>query len=107
MWTRYRAVTKLNAAEDGEQVDALVYSKGAEAEAIYADLPLSNDEPKIYQTVFDAFQTYFFHRRYVIFERAQFYQRDWHEGDSMDMFVMVLRSIWQRGVTSGRRSPRI
>ena len=34
-WKRYRSVSKLSALEEEEQIDALIYCMGAEAEDIF------------------------------------------------------------------------
>ena len=106
-WTRYRAVTKLDAAAETEQVNALVYTMGAEAEGIFAGLPLTADERKVYQTVFDAFGTYFSPRKNVIFERAQFYRRDQQEGESVELFVRALRNMAEGCNFGEKRSEQI
>ena len=56
---RYRTLSKLDKEAAECQVSTLLYSMGAEAEAIFAALPLSDDDRKDWTKVIEAFDTYF------------------------------------------------
>jgi len=92
-WDRYRAVTKLSEAGESEQVDALIYSMGAEAENIFRGFLLDAEDRKSYEKVLAAFRNYFAPQTNVIFERAQFHRRLQHEGEPAELFVRAVRNM--------------
>lgn len=77
-----------NAEEN--QVSALVYTMGDEAEDILGTLNLSAAQSKKYADVSAAFQRYFIARRNTIFERPKFNQRKQESGKPIDSLITSL-----------------
>ena len=91
---RYRLATKFN-QEDGEiQVSAIIYAMGSEAEKIFSSFEFEEEERKDnFEMVMEKFDEYFVPRRNVIHERACFYQRCQHSGESAEMYIRTLYEL--------------
>ncbi|XP_036435971.1 uncharacterized protein LOC118814457 isoform X2 [Colossoma macropomum] len=72
---RFRIASGLETQADENQVNALIYAMGEEAEDILTSLHLSPAEASEFCTVKNKLDAHFITRRNVIFERAKFNQR--------------------------------
>ncbi|KAL6474323.1 hypothetical protein MHYP_G00178840 [Metynnis hypsauchen] len=70
--------------EDENQLNALIYAMGEEAEDILTSLHLSPAEASEFCTVRNKLDAHFITRRNVIFERAKFNQRVKEELNRME-----------------------
>ena len=86
---RFRQVSGLDAKEE-TQVSNLIYSMGNEADDILRSFGLSAEDSKKYSVVKGKFESHFFPRRNVIFERAKFNQRRQEDGETVDAFITDL-----------------
>ena len=87
---RFRVASKLN-KEDGEiQVSSLIYSMGSDAERVFSQFNLSEEEGKNFDTVLEKFNTHFVPQVNVIPERATFHKRSQREGESVEEYVRSL-----------------
>ena len=78
---RFRVASKLN-KEDGEsRVSSLIYSMGSDAERVFSQFNLSEEEGKNFDTVLEKFNTHFVPQVNVIHERAMFHKRSQREGE--------------------------
>lgn len=75
------------------QVNALIYTMGEEAEDILTSLHLSTHEASDYETVKNHLNDHFVARKNAIFERAKFNQRQQHVGESVEHFIMELHCL--------------
>ncbi|UYV78066.1 hypothetical protein LAZ67_15003345 [Cordylochernes scorpioides] len=100
MWARrferYRIVTVLNAKDESEKVNMLIYLLGDEANDIYLPFRLPTADSAKYNVVLDKFCQYFIGRKNIIFDRAQFNTPSQSEGESLqdyirDLFVLAER----------------
>uniref|UniRef100_A0A8D8ZNU7 Uncharacterized protein n=1 Tax=Cacopsylla melanoneura TaxID=428564 RepID=A0A8D8ZNU7_9HEMI len=69
---RYRIVSGLKKRSGEEQVHALVFLMGAQAEDIFESFHLSTEESKNYDQVISRFKKYFVPKANVIYERVVF-----------------------------------
>ncbi|CAB4017359.1 Hypothetical predicted protein [Paramuricea clavata] len=90
---RYRIATKLKKKDDKIQVSTLIYSMGKQAEHVHKTFRLEKGEEEEYQTVLAQFDAYFVPKRNVIHERARFYQRRQHAGDTVEAFIRSLYEL--------------
>ncbi|CAB4027684.1 Retrovirus-related Pol poly from transposon, partial [Paramuricea clavata] len=90
---RYRIATKLNKEDDEIQVSTLIYSMGKQAEHVYKTFRLEKGEEEEYETVLAQFDAYFVPKRNVIHERARFYQRRQHAGETVEAFIRSLYEL--------------
>ncbi|UYV81734.1 hypothetical protein LAZ67_20002154 [Cordylochernes scorpioides] len=67
----YRIATGLNAKDESEQVNMLIYLLGDEADDIFLSFRLSTADSAKYNVVLEKFCQYFIGRRNIIFDRAQ------------------------------------
>lgn len=78
---------------DENQVNALIYTMGEEAEDILVSLHLSPEEASKYTTVKKKLDAHFIARRNVIFERAKFNQRHQEMGKLVKCFITALHCL--------------
>ncbi|KAJ8367397.1 hypothetical protein AAFF_G00320240 [Aldrovandia affinis] len=90
---RFRIASGLETQVDENQVNALIYTMGEEAEDILVSLHLSPEETSEYDTVKGKLDAHFVARRNVIFERAKFNQRQQEMGESADCFITALHCL--------------
>ncbi|XP_036001498.1 uncharacterized protein K02A2.6-like [Fundulus heteroclitus] len=90
---RFRVASGLDVQADENQVNALIYCMGEEAEDILVSLHLSPEQASEYETVKQRFEAHFVARRNVIFERAKFNQRQQEVGESADSFITALHCL--------------
>ncbi|XP_062855259.1 uncharacterized protein K02A2.6-like [Trichomycterus rosablanca] len=90
---RFRIASGLETQADENQVNALIYAMGEEAEDILISLHLSPAEASEFSTVTTKFDAHFITRRNVIFERAKFNQRQQELGESVDCFITALHCL--------------
>ncbi len=90
---RFRIASGLETQADENQVNALIYTMGEEAEDILVSLHLSPEEASEYDTVKMKLDAHFVTRRNVIFERAKFNQRQQEMGESADSFHTALHCL--------------
>ena len=90
---RFRITSGLAKQAAVNQVNALIYTMGEEAEDILVSLHLSDEEVKVYDTVKSKLDAHFITRRNVIFERAKFNQRFQEVDETMDCFVTALHCL--------------
>ncbi len=83
----------LETQAEENQVNALIYTMGEEAEDILTSLHLSAHEASDYETVKNSLNDHFVARRNVIFERAKFNQRQQHVGESVEHFITELHCL--------------
>lgn len=69
---RFRIALGLETQADKNQVNALIYTMGEEAEDILTSLHLSPQEASDYEIVKNRLNDHFIARRNVIFDRAKF-----------------------------------
>ncbi|KAI5725500.1 hypothetical protein M8J77_016303 [Diaphorina citri] len=93
---RYRVLSGLLTKSPEEQVCALLYSMGPQAEDIFDSFGLSPDDAKIYTTVVDRFKSYFVPKANVIYERAVFNRRTQQVGEAVETFITDLHKLSQR-----------
>ena len=87
---QFQIASKLN-NEDGEiQVSSLIYSMGSDAERVFSQFNLSEEEGKNFDTVLEKFNTHFVPQVNVIHERATFHKRSQREGKSVEEYVRSL-----------------
>ncbi|XP_062872210.1 uncharacterized protein K02A2.6-like [Trichomycterus rosablanca] len=89
----FRIASGLETQADKNQVNALIYAMGEEAEDILISLHLSPAEASEFSTVKTKFDAHFITRRNVIFERAKFNQRQQELGESVDCFITALHCL--------------
>lgn len=78
---------------DENQVNALIYTMGEQAEEILVSLHLTPEEASDYETVKRRLDAHFVARRNIIFERAKFNQRQQETGESVDNFHTTLHCL--------------
>jgi hypothetical protein len=72
---RFRIASGLNKKSGEEQVNALIYSMGDQADDILLSLKLDEDDLKDYEKVLKGFENHFIPRRNIVFERAKFHKK--------------------------------
>jgi len=82
-WRRFREASGLDSRSDKEQINTLIYTLGEEAEDIVLSRGIAEDN---YDTVIDAFNTYFGVRRNLIAERAKFNKMT-QGTEAMDVYI--------------------
>ncbi|KAL7880825.1 hypothetical protein SRHO_G00030790 [Serrasalmus rhombeus] len=90
---RFRIASGLETQADENQVNALIYAMGEEAEDILTSLHLSPAEASDFNEVKNRLDAHFITRRNVIFERAKFNQRQQELGESVDCFITALHCL--------------
>ncbi|KAL4007109.1 Rho guanine nucleotide exchange factor 40 [Sarotherodon galilaeus] len=80
---RFRIASGLETQADENQVNALIYTMGEEAEDILVSLHLTPEEASDYETVKRRLDAHFVARRNIIFERAKFNQRQQETDDEV------------------------
>ena len=90
---RFRIASKLVEESEVNQVNALIYMMGDEADDILKSFSLSEANAKKYDAVKQKFQEHFIIKRNVIFERAKFNSRSQHEGELVDNFITDLYNL--------------
>ena len=87
---RFRIASKLS-KEDGEiQVASFIYSMGPEAEGIFAQFDLNDNDRKDFAKVCEQFDNHFIPKKNVIHERATFHRRNQKEGESIEEYLRAL-----------------
>ncbi|KAK0145682.1 hypothetical protein N1851_015401 [Merluccius polli] len=91
---RYRVASRLTEDDETVQVNALIYSMGAEAEHIFKSFTFNNatDGDK-YNIVMAKFDEHFIPKRNVIYERAKFHSSSQLPGESVEAFVRQLYEL--------------
>lgn len=90
---RFKTASGLAEKSEEQQVNALVYCMGKEADDVLKSFGLTADQQKEYATVTGKYETYFNVRRNTIFERARFNLRKQEEGESVDQFITSLYTL--------------
>lgn len=90
---RFRSASGLIKQTEEEQVNALVYFMGDNADEIFSSFNLSAEHQKKYDIVIKRFTDYFIVKRNTIFERAQFNKRVQGEGETVNDFITSLYSL--------------
>ncbi|KAL6490170.1 hypothetical protein MHYP_G00005150 [Metynnis hypsauchen] len=91
---RYRVASLLTEEEEKVQVNALIYSMGAEAEHIFKAFTFTNaTDANEYDVVMAKFDEHFIPKRNVIYERAKFHSRVQQPGESVEAFVRQLYEL--------------
>ncbi|XP_078793900.1 uncharacterized protein LOC105353799 isoform X3 [Oryzias latipes] len=90
---RFRIASGLETQAEENQVNALIYSMGEEAEDILVSLHLSPEEAVDFHTVKTRLDTHFVARRNIIFERAKFNQRQQEMEETVDSFHTALQCL--------------
>ncbi|XP_027143510.1 heat shock 70 kDa protein 12B [Larimichthys crocea] len=90
---RFRIASGLEEEDDENQVNALIYSMGEEAEDILLSLHLTPGEANQYKLVKEKLDGHFIARRNVIIERARFNVRQQEVGESVDSFYTALHCL--------------
>ena len=96
---RFRTATKLKAEAGDVQVSSLIYAMEREADKIFSSFEFAEpadrepDPRTVFDTVLAKFDSYFVPKRNVIHERAKFYTRQQHSGESVEQFLRSLREL--------------
>ncbi|XP_061132648.1 uncharacterized protein K02A2.6-like [Syngnathus typhle] len=90
---RFRIASGLETQAEENQVNALIYSMGEEAEDILVSLHLTPEQMSEYCRVTQRLDAHFVARRNIIFERAKFNQRQQEIGESADSFITALHCL--------------
>ena len=90
---RFRQASGLAVKSEENQVNALVYAMGEEADDILRSFHLSTEDAKKYETVKQGFQNYFIKKQNVIYERTKFNLRVQRPDESVDSFITDLHSL--------------
>ena len=77
---RFKTASGLSEISQEQQVNALVYCMGKEADAVLKSFGLSDEQQKVYTMVTGKYANYFNVRRNTIFEHARFNLRKQEEG---------------------------
>lgn len=90
-FARYRIASQLAEEDDKVQVNALIYSMGAEAEHIFKSFTLKREgDSDTYSVVMDKFNEHFIPKCMVIFERTKFHSWVQLPNESVEAFVRQL-----------------
>lgn len=92
-FNRFRIATKLNKEDGIIQVSSLLYAMGADADRIFAQFGLNENDSKDYDKVVEKFDEYFIPQRNVIHIRATFHRRDQKEGESVEQYIRSLYEL--------------
>jgi len=84
---RFRCATRLN------QINALIYSIGKEAEHIFKALTFEEGDKNKYNVVLNIFQEHFVPKRNIIHERACFHRRVQKDGEPVEAFIRNLYEL--------------
>ena len=77
--------------EDEEiQVSSLIYSVGSDAERVFSQFNLSEEDSKNFDTMLEKFRAHFVPPVNVIHERATFHKRSQREGESVEEYFRSL-----------------
>lgn len=79
--------------QNENQMNALIYTMGEEAEDILTSLHLSPQEAGYYEVVKNRLNDHFIAHRNVIFESAKFNQRQQEVSETMDHFMTALHCL--------------
>ncbi|XP_046391596.1 uncharacterized protein K02A2.6-like [Ischnura elegans] len=90
---RYRRASGLSKQPDDEQVDALIYTMGDDADDILLSFNLAAAEEKTYKVVFEKFNEHFVPKVNIIYERARFNKRLQGESETVEEFVRDLHIL--------------
>lgn len=78
-----------------EQVNALIYCIGDNAEDILLSFSLTADQMTHYEVVHKAFDDHFIGRRNLIYDRSKFHTRIQEDGEPVEHFVTDLHALAQ------------
>lgn len=92
-YERFASASGLNAKEEVQQVNTLIYCMGSKADEIMATFGLTNEQARKIKTVKGKFQNHFIVRRNVIFERAKFNARKQQPGEPVETFITALYGL--------------
>ena len=101
---RFRTASELTAKSGEVQVASLIYSMGPEAEKIFSQFDLNEEDSKKFDVVLGRFSTYFEPKRNVIHERATFHKRNQREGESVEEYIRSLYELSQHANFPDRES---
>ena len=87
---RFKTASGLSEKTQEQQVNALVYCMGKEADDVLKLFGLSDEQQKVYTAVTEKYVNYFNVRRNTILECARFNLRKQEEGESVDQFITSL-----------------
>ena len=87
---RYRIASGLDVQPGENQVNALLYTMGEDAEDVVTSLQLTDEALTEYETLLERLDSFFVVRRNVIFERAKFNLRHQEEKETVDSFITAL-----------------
>ena len=104
---RYRIATKLNKEDNEIQISTLIYSMGAEAEHIFRSFAFKDETKEDYNSVIARFDAHFVPKRNIIHERARFYQRRQHVGETVEAFIRNLYELAEYCEFDDRRDEQI
>ena len=90
---RFRLASKLNAEDEENQVNSLVYTMGDKAEEIFLSFGLSAADAKKYDAVKGKFEDHFIVKYNIIYERAKFNRRVQTSSESVDQFITALYTL--------------
>ena len=93
---RYWSASKLNEESQERQVDMLIYVMGSEAENVFDQLSLSDEERGNYNKVGQAFDLYFQPKTNTVHERCKFGQRVQTEGETSEAYIRALHVMAEK-----------
>lgn len=90
---RFCLASNLNMSLEENQVTALIYCMGDEANYVLCGLSLKAEQRTIYVGVRHGFQAFFIVKKNVIYECAKFNMRRQGENEMVDAFVTTLYAL--------------
>ncbi|KAL8614894.1 hypothetical protein ACOMHN_042852 [Nucella lapillus] len=90
---KHRLITELTEKSGEIQVASLVYIMGPEADRIFNQLTLTDEQRKQFADVEKAFTEYFMPKRNIIHERAVFHRCNQQIGETIQEYVRALHDL--------------
>ena len=90
---RFRQASGLHTKSPSNQVNALIYCMGDQADDILKSFALTEEEQIAYDTVKGRFEKHFVKHRNVIFKQTKFNVRKQEDGETADSFITDLYTL--------------
>lgn len=92
-YSRYHSVAKLSKESEQIQIDTLLYVMGETAEEIFVQLPLSEDDRKLYNKVTAALEKYFQPKDNLVQHVVQFHDRTQRSNETNEEYIRAVYSL--------------